>query len=188
MFEILNCLVLDTPNTFWNDKLQTDELQRRIDNGPYTWLGSGDWVCSPKILGLFSIGTYVPNASACLKHDLAFSSLPKFVGGVKDDNILDEAWNPRNRALADALLGIDLICKHRVIVQNTVECRSELPDGRTILWAVLITQAQEIIWSAVEGVPVTTYDIEHASARPEYIACTPPYSCIRSNSTRNRIL
>ena len=53
---------------------------------------------------------------SCLKHDVAFASLQKFAGddadaplaNEPDGDELDEAWNPRNKALADEKLRADI--------------------------------------------------------------------------------
>lgn len=56
---------------------------------------------------------------SCLKHDVSFASLQKFTGynptnepgGVANGDEMDEAWNPRNKSLADSKLYADIL-KH----------------------------------------------------------------------------
>ena len=111
---VLNCLVFDTPHSFWvrgdASSREAKQLKREIDSptGRYAWLKRGDWVCS-------SIAPDGPVPS-CLKHDVAYASLQKFAGDDADaplgnepnGNELDQAWNPRNKALADEKLMADI--------------------------------------------------------------------------------
>ena len=111
---VLNCLIFDTPHSFWvrgdASSREAKQLKREIDSptGRYAWLKRGDWVCS-------SIAPEGPVPS-CLKHDVAYASLQKFAGDDADaplgnepnGNELDQAWNPRNKALADEKLMADI--------------------------------------------------------------------------------
>ena len=110
---VLNCLVFDTPHSFWvrgdASSREAKQLKREIDSptGRYAWLKRGDWMCTKSPQGP------VPS---CLKHDVAYGGLQKFAGGDavallgNDPNgdELDEAWNPRNKALADEKLRADI--------------------------------------------------------------------------------
>ncbi len=93
----LNCLVLATPHSFWVDnkaKLRVSlthsvVLGEGLSVGPFSWLSlGGDDNCS-----------IVPDGprTACVKHDVSYGSLAKFVGTESYDEI-DTVWNPRNRA------------------------------------------------------------------------------------------
>lgn len=97
--KVLNCLVFDTPHNFWKAQLRTTISNNSLASSRrYTWLGYGDWEC-----------TLVPDGplSACLKHDVAYGSLQKFVG-TDDADELDSPWNPRNKHLADAQFHTDI--------------------------------------------------------------------------------
>ena len=91
--EVLNCLVFDTPHTFWRN-----QPKRKEDSQLYTLqryralLGYENWDC-----------TFVPDdvfLSSCLMHDVSWDTLRKVVGGVTSDDI-DSAWNARNKYAAD---------------------------------------------------------------------------------------
>ena len=110
---VLNCIIFTTPHSFWvkgNKKSRdAEQLKAAIDDpdGRYNWLKRGDWECTASPDG--------PKPS-CLKHDVAYASLQKFGGydtvrpltSKPNDKELDEAWNPRNKALADALFKADI--------------------------------------------------------------------------------
>ena len=93
--EALNCLVFDTPHSWWVTNVLV--LKRRIEPPStypqYSFLqyGAGD-KCS------FSPDGPTPS---CRKHDLAYASLRYFVGGTDSDE-LDTVWNPVNKYLADS--------------------------------------------------------------------------------------
>ena len=103
--EVLNCLVIDAPNGRF--ETNADSLKQCIDESrtasqdgsPCSWLGYGNWKCS-----VLPLRVPLP---ACLKHDLAYASLQRFDGdgGIHS---LDEAWNPRNKYLADVAFKDDL--------------------------------------------------------------------------------
>ncbi len=89
-------------------------------------MGIGDWVCTnPAPDGP------VPS---CLKHDVAYGSLQKFaganpdnvIGGVEEGDEIDEAWNPRNKALADAKFYADIRrygCELEAVLWSILFCR-----------------------------------------------------------------
>ena len=72
-------------------------------NGHFSWLGFGDWICTPP-------APQGPDLLA-LKHDMAYASPQKFEGvnlidpdterEIGDTEELDITWNPRNKYLAD---------------------------------------------------------------------------------------
>ena len=102
----LDCMIFRTPHSFWANK---DANETTF--GSYPWMGIGDWMCTwPGFQG---------PVQSCLKHDVAFASLQKFTGynptnepgGVANGDEMDEAWNPRNKSLADSKLYADIL-KH----------------------------------------------------------------------------
>lgn len=91
--EVLNCLVFDTPHTFWRN-----QPKRKEDSQLYTLqryralLGYENWDC-----------TFAPDdffLPSCLMHDVSWDTLRKIIGGTREDTI-DLAWNPRNKFAAD---------------------------------------------------------------------------------------
>ena len=172
---ILNCLVFETPHSFWvGDGAQT--LKARIDSD-YTrqdgaaikalkWLGRGDWICTPP-------APQMP-VTSCLKHDVAYGSLQKFEGRIMSDgyrvadgNELDEAWNPRNKSLADSKFYADIL-KHGC----------QLNSGELVIIAIcLVDSATEFAemfhWGVAvgnaKGWPVTDHDLKDAGGAKEEI-------------------
>ena len=164
---VLSCLVLSTPHSFWQTSANALKADKRFN----TWLGYGpDWEC-----------TYWADVSypTCWKHDVAFASLQKFAGpteGTENGDEMDEAWNPRNKHLADAKAYSD-IQEH------------DCDDFSVIAWGAPWGCADEIlpIFTTVGifhwGVnkinsktwPYTNQDITHAEKTlPKFIACEPP--------------
>ena len=147
---VLNCLVFDTPHSFWAGS-EANELKRRIDTA-YDWLGYGDWVCTLSPQGP------VPS---CKKHDVAFESLQKFAGTAGSDgwgDELDAAWNPRNKALADAKYYADIA---------THGCQNNTGTLAAILCSRSNIRIAGVYFHGVakinhKGWPVTTQDYDHA--------------------------
>ena len=100
----LNCLVFDTPHSFWvtqATKTKTgNDLATAGSPSRYGFLGYGDWTCT--------LAPDEPFLPSCVKHDVAYSSLQKFVGTASQDS-RDSTWNARNKFIADAKLFTDLI-------------------------------------------------------------------------------
>lgn len=174
---VLNCLVFSTPHDFWvkGDKAsrEAEQLKSAIDDpdGRYAWLKRGDWSCTSSPEGP------VPS---CLKHDVAYASLQKFAGldvaanlaDKPDGYELDEAWNPRNKALADHKFKADISkwgCQdQKSLGPAGILCRARKQDMAE--WPYF--------WGAAEvnhkGWPVTRRDIEDISTLPRFIVCTEP--------------
>ena len=151
---VLNCLIFSTPHSFWvkeDDGVREAEALRT--DARWSWIGTGDWECS------FSPDGPLPS---CLKHDVTYSSLKKFAGG--NDSELDEAWNPRNKALSDMKFRAD------IMVHGCQDSDAEADD-----WvcppinSLGISTNLELSWWYYFGVawlhslgwPYTHYDIEH---------------------------
>ena len=175
---VLNCLIFDTPHSFWSDTASTNQLKSRIDNGPYTWLGRDDWQCTGVP------GTDGPHQlAACLKHDVAYGSLIEFYGSsnIRD---LDVAWNPRNRAVADSLLALDFMCgvqtgpQGRECVQQASRDHSwsEVIANYTWWYPRMFSFLQK--WGLENylrvSLPVTRLEFDDSAAKPYYVACQVP--------------
>ena len=135
----------------------------------FSWLGFGDWSCtlSPDI-----------SDAICRKHDVAFASLQKFVGEA-NGNELDEAWNPRNKGLADKKMQTEITkydCDHLSSVFGTLICSiafgSSLADG----YYIAVSDINDRNW------PLTEQDISHGEINPEFIECAGPVPQIAINS------
>ena len=105
--EILNCLIFNTPRSFWvtqsTKTVSTNDLASAIDMR-YRFLGYGDWTCTHAVPNL----PEHPFEPSCVKHDVAYASLQKFAGEGDSANERDSAWNPRNKYLADIEFHADL--------------------------------------------------------------------------------
>ena len=125
---VLNCLVFDTPHSFWLDYNVpdfpdvSDLRQEMAAGGRYAWIGQKaqiDWVCTKFFDGP------VPS---CKKHDVAYGGLQSFAGpdtSRANGNTLDEAWNPRNKALADDKFKADIVahgCQQQSVAATLVVC------------------------------------------------------------------
>ena len=89
---VLNCLVFETPHSFWLDydvsdlPDVSDLRQEMAAGGRYAWIGQRadiDWVCTKFFDGP------VPS---CKQHDVAYGGLVTFAGpdtGTADGNVLD---------------------------------------------------------------------------------------------------
>ncbi len=186
---VLNCLVIETPHSFWVDPTNTDELIFRIDNtytredgeevGPLDWLsyggndGCSSWFDGP-----------VPG---CIRHDLTWGSLKEFdgIGGDKD-NTVDKTWNGRNKHLADIQLT-------KTIAKYGCQNPSDLALR---LWCGIPNTVQALgmsfgFVSVPQGhndVLTTTRDIRDIENNPEYTVCDlPTISNISANSDNNGI-
>ncbi len=171
---VVNCLVFDTPHSFWVDNAA--ELHNRIDRsyqrrdgvlvGRLDWLGYGDWECT-----LWADGPL----PTCYKHDVALSSLQKFAGVSSSTEEMDEAWNPRNKHLADAKAMADIEkydCQNPTLIAIIFPFACVLPAGTGPLTTAGVMHfgmnKLNSPW------PVTVQDIEHAESNPQYIRCTQP--------------
>ena len=114
---VLNCLVFYTPRSFWatqSTKTKTgNDLATAGNPSRYGFLGYGDWEYSR-----VPDGPFLP---ACLRHDVSYSSLRKFVEDVNppdnegDNYFVDATWNPRNKYLADFRFQQDLDVELKIL-------------------------------------------------------------------------
>ena len=168
----LSCLVFGTTHAFWT--YQSDQLKIRIDPkdpnaemdetdpnaGTLLWLGREDWGCTPSIVP--DIQGPVP---ACRKHDVAYASLQKFVG-IEHGDERDEAWSPRNKALADAKLYADIArygCQQASVQATEGICTLLTPWAMAYVYHWVVSEGNDRGW------PVTTHDLDHARAHKEQV-------------------
>ena len=175
---VLNCLVFDTPHSFWvkgdASSREAKQLKREIDSptGRYAWLKRGDWICSPKHVG---VQGPVPS---CLKHDVALASLQKFSGddadaplaNKPDGDELDEAWNPRNKALADEKLRADI---------RRYGCQDQSGAGAAVFCRLPRAFIAEIFHGFVargnhKGWPITNADLTDLNSNYKFKICDEP--------------
>ena len=182
---VVNCLVFDTPHSFWVDN--ATELHRRIDNayersngvmvGPLDWLGYGDWECT-----LWADGPL----PTCYKHDVALSSLQKFAGVSSSTEEMDEAWNPRNKHLADAKAKADIEkydCQNSTLIAiiSPLACVLGAGTGPIHTAGVMHFGMNKINspW------PVTRHEVEHSERTPRFVACEiPKIAVIRTDNRK----
>lgn len=126
--DVLNCLVFDTPKNFWvtqSTKTKTGNDLAGASDKRYDFLGYGDWGCSR--------APDVPFLSSCLKHDVAYASLKKFVPGISLPAMInfdrDSTWNPRNKFLADLTLAMDMEKDADNWEAPPASCEYLIPDG-----------------------------------------------------------
>lgn len=160
---VLNCLVFSTPHSFWVNS--ADELR---GSARYAWLGFGDWECT-----LWADGPL----PSCYKHDVALGSLQKFAGetaGAADGDELDEAWNPRNKHLADAQAQADIAkydCQTPTIAGHYV-C-SILPSGSGFMTLSGVMHLAINKWNDKDWI-YTEHDVKHTEAFPRFVRCDVP--------------
>ena len=176
---VLNCLVFETPHDFWvvgtNGKRPADQLMEEDipkDQKRWDWLGFENWDC-----------TFAPQGPvpSCLKHDVAYATLQKSAGptaGSARNSELDQAWNPRNKALADAKFRADIAkygCQDSTppfVADNVCPPSALFPTNRAMAedyW----TAVANIGWPLYthRGWPVTDQDLQHIIDTPEFIVC-----------------
>ena len=132
---VLNCLVFDTPHSFWQNQPRDQEQSELYTLTRYrNILGYDNWSCSWAPDDFFN--------PSCLMHDVSWFSLRRFDGksDSEDDDTVDDAWNARNAHAADvkfmASLRIDaenralpIGCYGRVI--NII---NPLARGACLIW------------------------------------------------------
>ena len=196
---VLNCLVFSTPHSFWvqgdNGSRDAERLRRAIDS-PFTrfaWLDRGDWVCTKSPSGPLP---------SCLKHDVAYGSLQEFAGMDANTSLtappegteLDEAWNPRNKALADAKFKADISkwgCQDRAVDAYEL-CRWAGDANRLVPGLGNRFIATYIyFWGTArynhKGWPVTARDLRHIEGHPRFTVCREPVVPTVSGLTVTRL-
>ena len=185
---VLNCLVFSTPHEFWVGSPDGTGDVESLRTGPqadrWAWLAFGDWVCTSFFQGP------VPS---CLKHDVAWGSLKKFVKNTddedvmpEDDDTLDEALNPRNKALADARFKAD-IARHGCQNSDWVARLSVCPPLNVIGISTnrLLSELYHLGVASInsKGWVYTDYDSEHIDGNPRFaVYQIPSVSSVRVSS------
>ena len=156
---VLNCLVFSTPHSFWvTDENGVRKAEALRTDPRWSWIGTGDWECSPP----------APDGPlpSCLKHDVTYSSLKKFAGS--DDDGLDEAWNPRNKALSDMKFRADIRvhgCQDSTLWGYSTVCPSTVvssyPLGEVYYFSV--AWVYSLFWT------YTDYDFEHIQSYHRFV-------------------
>ena len=159
--DVLNCLVVRTPGAFWKN---ANSLKQCIDESKLIGhvrdachqLAYGNWACS-----FLPVEGPVP---ACLRHDVAYSSLQQFVGGG-GRHVLDGAWNPRNKHLADTIFRDDL---DKAFSGDSWAQRLSRNTQVSALLHWFVNKANNKTW------PMTYHDIQDTKDRPYFRRCTIP--------------
>ena len=115
---------------------------------------------------------------SCLKHDVAYASLQKFAGddadaplaNEPDGNELDEAWNPRNKALADVKLRADI---------RRYGCQDQSGAGAALLCRLPKAAIAGIFHGVVargnhKGWPITNADLTDVNLNYKFKICDEP--------------
>ena len=162
----LNCLVFDTPYSFWLAQSEFDidsnalALASKVD-GRYDWLGYEHWDCTSSPDGPLP---------ACLRHDVAWATLRKIIGGDEGDDTIDAAWNPRNKYAADEQFFFDIAahgCPNPSLIAEASLCnKSSLELAYLMLWAV--RDHNDKNW------PYTKQDIQHVENNRRFVECSVP--------------
>ena len=110
---------------------------------------------------------------SCLKHDVAYGGLQKIAGAdtdVANGTELDEAWNPRNKALADYKFKSDITrwgCQDQTLIARAL-CVA--PSD----WIAQFPYFYAVAERNHKGWPVTGHDVADFTARPSFINCAEP--------------
>ena len=173
-FDTLNCLQFEKSHSLWvtlhgNQTKQT-ALKRDLDR--YSWLQYDNFACSNWILP--DPGRALP----CLKHDIAYASLQRFVADTEQPAVtLDVAWNPRNKYLADHFFLIDGICGMDVGEQRR-DCIPQAASDQSVIatlfhagWWLPKISHFGVSELNDKGWPITQQDVDHARENVEYLSC-----------------
>ena len=196
---VLNCLVFSTPHDYWvqgdHSSRDAERLRRAIDS-PFTrfaWLDRGDWECT------LSPDGPIPS---CLKHDVAYGGLQELAGmdantsltAPPDGTELDEAWNPRNKALADAKFKADISkwgCQDSAL--DAYELCKWARNGNRLIPGLgnRVIATHIYFWGTAivndKGWPVTARDLRHIEGHPRFTVCREPVVPTVSGVTVTRL-
>ncbi len=156
--DVLNCVIFRSRYEFW--KYYYDDLLKR-DRG---WLYSDDDKCTKFFDGP------VPS---CYRHDVAFGTLQRMIGGSSEDpgKDVDAAWNPRNKHLADDVFKED-------IAKHGCDSASGLGQFSCTIIATNLVKSHVFIWGTrwinSKGWPVTSHDLAHTGKSNEFVPCDIP--------------
>lgn len=177
---VLNCLVFSTPHRFWRDRsreTKDDNAFKRDDRWKVVrWFNYGDWRCSGP---LRLLNGPVPS---CLKHDVGYST--KRIAGVATDpewnTELDEAWNPRNKALADLKLKVDIEkygCENPSLAAYPI-CLAT-PHYVAKWYYGWLADVHHLGW------PITQADFDHIESYYRFAVCDPVEMIIGDDGFRH---
>ena len=171
---VLNCLAFTTHRDFWNTAVgvngaDADDLKALIDdpnnrNRYGEWLGTGDWSCTSWWDGP------IPS---CLAHDVSWSSLEIFDSTANGSTGIDEAWNPRNKYLADNQFFQDIAkydCQNPLWLAREVWCLNPLltTTDRAQLMLYGVRTFNHLGW------PITKSDVASAENIRLFVKCDIP--------------
>lgn len=201
-YTVLNCLIFETAYRDWTDLANSPRAWENFKtsianyNGTSaTKLGVGDGVCTndPTAFIAKLLGLEVLHRPACLKHDVAYDSLQRFVGGTeaRKEEKIDEAWNPRNQHLANVQFYVDQICRNSM-PSEIRECLQQAANVANTTRILELVFSIEFLGFRVEygidlaGIrhlavrelttkgPVTDQDITHTINTPRFVECSIP--------------
>ena len=165
----LNCLIFDTPHSWWRTNGLTIENRIKSATGwsQYKFLGTAADKCTKFFDGP------VPS---CRKHDVAVGSLPKF-RGTSDGSEIDEAWHPVNKYLADSKFYRDIEtygCESPSLAARLAVCGMERKAMANVYyWGVAQVNSK--------GWPIASQDVERANYdldefyNPRFTECSSPF-------------
>ena len=206
-YVVLNCLVFETA---YNDWIKLSESESKLSlykqaisnyNGTSAnGLGTGDDVCTDDYGTRFGIDGH---HYSCLKHDLAYDSLQRFIGGdtsTKNSDV-DAAWNPRNQHLANVQFFIDQVCGRleateiRHCIEKAAAEAQSPPQSYGALVLTSLTERQlnraryDLVRIHTTKGPVTQQDYDHITRNPRFMSCTIPHVgnfSLRQDATNKR--
>ncbi len=191
---VLDCLIFDTPHSFWRNSGGSSTLRSKIDGDEtrYDWLFYGDWECT----AWFELP--VPS---CKKHDVAYETLQRMIDPNDNDytNTLDEIWNPRNKSLADRKAKADIKLHGCQDVPYSIAQLLTRDVGEAILILSMRATCTNKTFISEEyyagfgrynhkGWPVSRQDVAdgNLSNNPEFIVCVSPQLPQLTNLTTSK--
>ena len=162
--EVLNCVVLKSPWSFWS--WERNALMVVHSRG-WLWSNPDNDHCSKSFDG---------PEPACFRHDFAFETLQKVVESENDGLDIDAAWNPRNKYLADLVMRRDIERNGCLAIQDENWLFSTVRHmgcvGTNGFTAGLYTWATNKFNS--KGWVITPAEVRHAENLRQYTECMPP--------------
>ena len=160
---VLNCVFTKAPIDFWKTPGTHDDLLDKSKN----WLQSADDRCT----FFLDVVTY-----ACDKHDIALSTLQHAVSNNDTGspaNVMDAAWNPRNKYLADWVFKND-IYNHACDPNET-----GIFVDRAFCDALSNAELANFYFFGVANInnkswPVTIHDVIDAESNQKFSECQTP--------------
>ena len=172
--DVLSCVALDSNYSFWRSKDNFD----RLTDDERGWVSGqpfDECTDSPDI-----------NVAACRRHDVALASMKRYVPSTDESEDFDEAWNPRNKYLADTEFLKDIAthaCSINVnrewgisglvdFLGNVTFCVDSYLRNHNLynafLYYLAVSYANSKDWTITEA------EVEHAHNNRRFVACMPP--------------